>query len=80
MEKVFKSLVWSCERGGLKVGLDNASRACEEAEGEDEYQGCFGDFVDLQFQDDGNRDQGEDDVGDDIDDRIEKADVGVCFE
>jgi hypothetical protein len=58
--------------------FDYTGNAGDEAEREDDNEGQFGAFVDLELQDDGNRKDGEEEVGDDVDDRVEKSDEAVC--
>lgn len=60
------------------MGLDYASDTSDEAQRQDGDEGDFGALVDLELQYDWNWNDGEENVGDDVYDRVPEADKGVC--
>ena len=77
VEPVFEALVGHVGEFDLQAGFQDSGDAGEEAEREDDDQGRFGAFVDLELEDDGDWKDGEEDVGRDVDDRVEQADEAV---
>lgn len=78
VKSILEQVVRSFEGYGLEAGLDDTSCAGEETEGKNDNQREFGLLVDLKPKDNGYWDDGEDDVRDDVDDRVEQADVAEC--
>jgi hypothetical protein len=53
------------------VCFDYSGNAGDEAQRKDDDEGDLGALVDLELQDDRNRKDGEEEVGDDVNDRVE---------
>ena len=77
VEPVLKGLVRHVEELDLQAGFEDSGDACGEAEREDHNEGGFGSFVYLQFEDDGDRENGEEDVGCDVDNGVPEADEAI---
>jgi hypothetical protein len=67
VEPVLEPLVGHVGKFDLQAGFEDSGDAGEEAEREDDDQGGFGASIDLQFENDGDREDGEEDIGRDVD-------------
>jgi hypothetical protein len=69
VEANFRALTFlsNNKSSSAKVRPLGSGDAGEEAEREDDDQGGFGASIDLQFQNDGDREDGEEDIGRDVD-------------